>query len=77
MPDLAVIEAEDQAADIVETLEAALANALTGELSAVAIAFVYRDGSIGHRRSALPSFPAMMGALSRLIYKLNLDLDEE
>jgi hypothetical protein len=73
--DLIAIEAEDQAADIIDTLERVLEKARAGELSSVAVALVYRNGSVGHRRSALPSFPVMVGALNRLIHKLNLDMD--
>ena len=70
-----VIDAEPASADLIDALKRALAKAEAGELSAVAIAYVYRDGSTGYRRSHLPSYPAMMGSLARLIHKLNLDLD--
>lgn len=76
MPELAVIEAEDQAADVIDALERALTKARAGQLSSVAIVYVYRDGTTGHRRSKLPSYPAMMGAVARFMHKLNLDMDE-
>jgi len=77
MADLHAIDAEPQAADIIETLERALKMAKEGELSSVAVVYVYRDGATGFRRSDLPSYPAMMGAVARFQHKLNLDLDAE
>lgn len=75
MADLRVLTAEPPAADVIATLEAALDLARSGDLSAVGIAYVYRDGAIGGEWSALPSRPAMLGSVSRLAHRINCEAD--
>lgn len=76
MTELTVLEPEPAAPDVIETLEEALAEAREGRLSAVAIAVVYRDGVGGASWSALPSRMAMLGAISRLSHKINIEADQ-
>jgi hypothetical protein len=76
MAPLSVINAEPPAQDVIATLERALVLARAGDLSSVALAFVHRDGAVSAEWSALPSRPAMLGAISRLAHKTNLDADE-
>lgn len=76
MGDLHAIDAEPPAEDVIATLEHALEKARAGEMSSVCVLYVYRDGTTGYSRSALPSYPAMMGSATRFIHKMNLDLDE-
>jgi hypothetical protein len=75
MAELRTIDAEPVADDVVDTLERALVKARAGELSAVAIAVVYRDGASGSSWSHMHSIPAMIGSVSRLQHKLNMDAD--
>lgn len=76
MTTLRVLEPESPAANVIETLEEALAAARAGELSSVAIALVYRDGSAGALWSDLPSRVAALGSVSRLAHKINLEADD-
>lgn len=76
MADLRAIDAEPLAANIIEVLEEALNRARAGKLSSVGLALVYRDGTIGAMWSDLPSRPAMLGSVSRLAHKLNIEADE-
>lgn len=76
MPPFTVIDAEPPAQDVIATLERALRQARDGELSSVALAFVHRDGAVSAEWSSLPSRPAMLGSISRLAHKINLDADE-
>lgn len=76
MADLVIIEPQDKAEDVVPLLERALEKARSGRVSAVGIAFVYSNGDMGASWSTLPSTPLMLGAISRLEYKVNLELDE-
>ncbi len=75
MTNLRAFDPEPAAANVIETLEAALAEAREGRLSSVAIASVYRDGDAGCTWSELPSRFAMLGSISRLAHKINLDAD--
>jgi hypothetical protein len=63
---LKVLDAEPVGADAVEKLEDALTKAKAGELSSVAIAVVYRDGTSGRAWSAAPSLSCLIGAVARL-----------
>lgn len=56
--------------DIIETLENVIELARTNQISAVAIAMVYRDGSTGQRWSNLHNTSSMIGSLTILIHKL-------
>lgn len=76
MTDLAVLEPEPASANVIATLEDALADAREGRISSVAIAVVYRDGVAGASWSDLPSRTAMLGAVSRLTHKINLEADQ-
>lgn len=75
MASLISIDAEPAGGDVVERIEEVLAMARAGELSSIAMALVYRDGSIGHCRSRAPSRGLMLGALSRCMHKLNEAMD--
>ena len=75
MAALTVIEPEGVSPDLIETLEAVLEKARGGELSSVAIAYVYRDGTIGRTWSTAPSFGTLLGAIGRLAHVLNLRMD--
>ncbi|API59628.1 hypothetical protein BSL82_10115 [Tardibacter chloracetimidivorans] len=66
MAELRVITAEPVTADTVVVLETMLERARKGELSSVAIAAVTRDGAATTTWSALPSAPAILGALQIL-----------
>ena len=74
---LAVIEPEGVSPDLVSTIEELLAKAKAGELSSVAIAYVYRDGTIGRGWSTPPCFGALLGAVNRLAHRMNVVKDEE
>ena len=76
MPRLTVIDPEPPAPDLIATLERALEQARAGDLSSVALAFVHRDGAVSAEWSTLPSRPAMLGSISRLAHRINLDADE-
>lgn len=76
MPAFTVIDPEPPAQNVIATLERALEQARAGDLSSVALAFVHRDGAVSAEWSALPSRPAMLGSISRLAHKINLDADE-
>jgi hypothetical protein len=54
----------------VDKLEEALELAKSGELSSVAIAFVYRDGHSGARWSYAPSLSCLIGAIARLQHEI-------
>jgi hypothetical protein len=77
MPELAVIEPEGVSPDLIETIEQLLEKAKAGEISSVAVAFVYRDGTIGRDWSTPPSFAALLGAVTRLAHRMNIVKDEE
>lgn len=76
MTGLVALEPEPAAADVIATLEEALTEAREGRLSSVALAIVYRDGAAGASWSALPSRTAMLGAVSRLSHRINLEADQ-
>lgn len=71
-----VIDAEPVGEGIVETLEDWLERAKAGEVSSVAIAIVNRDGSASTEWSDAPSQVLLIGAVSRLQWRLNQELDE-
>jgi hypothetical protein len=76
MGQLEVIEAEPLGEDIVEKLEAVLSKAKKGELSSVAIAVVYRDGSTGGSWSKAPSSSLQIGSVTMLQWRLARKLAE-
>lgn len=77
MTELAIIESEAISPDLVPLLEDLLERARAGEISSVAAAYVYRDGSIGKSWSTPPCFGTLLGAVSRLAHRMNLVKDEE
>ena len=46
-----------------------------GEISSLAIAYVFRDGGTGLAHSAMPSRATLIGAIERLKYKLLRDVE--
>lgn len=76
MTELAVLDPEPASANVIETLEEALAEARAGRVSSVGVAIVYRDGVAGASWSDLPSRAAMLGAVWRLGHKINLEADQ-
>lgn len=64
MPRLTVIEAEPISPDVVEYIEQVLAMAKRGELSSVAISYVFRDGSTGRGWSTPPSIGLLLGSVT-------------
>lgn len=75
MADLVALDAEPAAADVIVTLEAALDQARSGDLSSVSLAYAHRDGAVSCAWSELPSRPAMLGSISRLAHKINVESD--
>jgi hypothetical protein len=71
-----VLEAEPPGTDTVAKLEEALERAKKGELSSVAFAVVYRDGTCGHGWSKAPSLSCLIGAVARLQYSLTAWAEE-
>lgn len=77
MAELHAIEPESVSPDLIMTIEELLEKARAGELSSVAVAYVYRDGTIGRGWSTPPCFGALLGAVSRLQHRMNVTKDEE
>jgi hypothetical protein len=67
---LHAIDAEPATSDTVRTLEAVLEQARAGELSSVAVAYVFRDGSSGSEWSEAPSFSCLVGAITRMQFAI-------
>lgn len=78
MAELLAIDSEPPGEDVIEKLEEVLAMARKGELSSVAIATVYRDGSPGRCWSKAKSMTALIGSVARLEAALirRVDCDE-
>lgn len=71
MTDLVAIDPESVSPDLVETIEAVLEKARAGEVSSVAIAFVYRDGSTHQTWSSPPSFFTLLGAVHQMAFRMS------
>ena len=63
-PKLSVIEAEPVSPDVIGLLEQALEMARGGQLSSVAISYVFRDGSPGRGWSTAPSATLLLGSVT-------------
>lgn len=74
MADLHVIEPEPVGEAVLAYLGHVLEKAQQGHVSAVAVAFVYRDGTTGSGYSALPNTATMVGAVDALKAKLIRDM---
>lgn len=74
--ELRVLDAEPPGQGVVERLEEALEKARAGEISSIALAVVYRDGSVSGSWSDAPNRMLLLGSLSRLAYRVNLDGDQ-
>ena len=74
--ELRAIDAEPIGQSIIPLLEQALEQARNGELSAVSLAKVYRDGCGGHAYSFLHSAGLMVGTIARMQYAIMKDMDE-
>lgn len=70
MAELTVIEREPISASVIAYLEKLLGEARNGELSAIAVTKVYRDGTTGSGWSDLPALATMVGAVAILQVKL-------
>jgi hypothetical protein len=68
MADVRVLDAEPCGTDTVKKLEEALEKAKAGQLSSVAIAVVYRDGTCGRSWSTAPNLSCIIGSIARLQY---------
>lgn len=74
MPSLIAIDAEPANASVITYLESLLERARAGEFSAIAAAYVYRDGSTGSGTSDIPSLAALTGSVAALQGKLVADM---
>jgi hypothetical protein len=72
--DLRVIDATPADATVIAYLEHLLDRARAGEFSAVAVAYVYRDGRTGSGHSDQHSLPTMVGSVACLQAKLIADM---
>lgn len=72
-PKLVAIEPEPLGQSVVEVLQEIIAAAERGEVSAVAVAIVLRNGKTETRWSYIPSLPMAIGAASQLVFDLTAD----
>lgn len=72
----AVIEPEPAGASVVDTLKDVMDDAKAGTVSSVAVAIVYRDGTVGTAWSEVPSTGLLIGAAARLQWRLIQMQDE-
>lgn len=77
MAELIVLDAERQGAGLEAMLEALLEQVRAGEISSIGVAYVYRDGRSGSKWSEAPNFATLLGAVTRLAHKLQLDKDAD
>lgn len=75
-PGLVEIHPEPVGEGVVEFLEDLLENARKGELSAIAVATLSREGCIGSGWSRIHNYPSMLGSVTRLSHKINQAMDE-
>lgn len=68
--DIRTIDAEPLADNIVEKLTELLDVARDGQLSSIAVAVVYRDGTTGRSWSKIPSRSALVGSVAMLQHEL-------
>lgn len=71
-----VPERERIKADVIDNLEKALEMARKGEITAVAIAMVDKEGRGNYRWSEGDQATTMVGAVQRMQHRLNLAVDE-
>lgn len=71
MAEVRVIDSEPIGEDVIARLKETLEEAEAGKISSVAIAIVYRDGFTDNLWSTAPSLSTLIGAVSRLEYRLN------
>lgn len=69
------IDSEPVSSTVVEYIEQVLEMAKKGELSSVAMAYVFRDGATGTGFSAAPTRGTLIGAVSILHHKLVRSVD--
>lgn len=67
---MSVIEPEPVGASVVDTLREIADDAEQGNISSIAVAIVYRDGTVGTAWSEVPSMALLVGAASRLQWRL-------
>ncbi len=68
-----VLDAEPPGIGIIELLQELTAQAKAGELSSIAVAIVFRDGSADQRWSFAPSGAAQIGSAAMLVHRLSSD----
>lgn len=73
--ELREITAEPLGEGMIEMLEEIMAEVREGRISSLAVAQVYRDGTTCARWSHLPSYGMMLGAVTRLLHRINLRMD--
>lgn len=74
---LAVIEPEPRGRSVIELLEETLERARNGEISAIAIASVYPDGTGDWAWSELPGRLLMLGSVARMHFALARECEDE
>lgn len=75
MADLHAIEPEPLAPGLVELVEQVRDLVAAGGVSSVAVAIVHRDGTMQALWTEAPSMGLLIGSATRLVHKLNMDLD--
>lgn len=73
---LTALTPEPLGGNVIGTLDRALEMAEKGEVSSVAVAIVLRDGRCQALWSDAPSTGTLLGSISRLAHKINLEIDE-
>lgn len=68
---------EEISREVVSILEDYLEMAKQGEITSVAIAAVLSDGAVMHQASTTDQQPILLGAVTRLLHRMNLNADDE
>lgn len=71
--ELIPIDYEPPGKHLAETLDEIREMVERGEISSIAVAYVFRDGSTGLAHSAMPSRSTLIGAVERLKFRLLMD----
>jgi hypothetical protein len=76
-PHLVSIDSQTIAPDLIEQVDELRRQIMAGEVSSFAAAIVYKDGCSGSIRTKAPSSGLLIGSLTRVIYRLNKELDDD